>query len=164
MDVLDLGCGTGLCGPLLRPMARTLTGVDLSPAMIDKAREHGVYDRLEVGDLVETLRRFPRGYDLLVAADVFVYLGDLAPAFEAAAASLRPDGLLVFTVEAATEGDRYQLQHASRRYAHSEAYLRRLAGMYGFEERSLTSIEARADAGRPVKGYMVVLRAGNAPT
>ena len=158
MDVLDLGCGTGLCGPLLRPMAKTLVGVDLSPGMIDKARERGVYDRLEVGDLIETLRRSPRAYDLLVAADVFVYLGDLAPTFEAAAAALRPGGLLVFTVEAATKGDRYQLQQASRRYAHSQGYLRRLAGMYGFETCSLTGIEARVDAGRPVSGYLAVLR------
>ncbi len=84
MDILDMGCGTGLCGPLLRPMARSLTGVDLSSAMIAKAAERGVYDRLAVGDMIEFLRSSPMGFDLLVSTDVLIYVGDLSPTFEAA--------------------------------------------------------------------------------
>ena len=115
LDVLDLGCGTGLCGPLLRPISRMLVGVDLSAPMIDKARERNVYDRLETGDILQLLQREPKTWDLLVAADVLMYLGDLAPTFEAAASALRPGGIFAFTVEAGT-GDRYQLRketHAS---------------------------------------------------
>src|SRR5205823_1798095 len=74
LNVLDLGCGTGLCGPLFRPLAATLTGVDLSPGMIDKARRRGVYDRLDLEDLVTALRRAPGAVDLLLAADVLVYV------------------------------------------------------------------------------------------
>src|SRR5438067_2541231 len=83
--------------------------------MIDQARSRGVYDRLDVGDLVATLRNAPRSFDLLVAADVFVYVGDLAPAFEAAAAALRPGGLLAFTVEAGP-GDRYLMDRQTLRF------------------------------------------------
>ena len=84
-DVLDLGCGTGLCGPLLRPWAEHLCGVDLSPLMIEQAKAREVYDTLEVADLVTAMRQAERGFDLLVAADVFLYIGDLSPVFEAAA-------------------------------------------------------------------------------
>ena len=101
----DLGCGTGLCGLLLRPAGRDAGGVDLSPAMIEKARARGVYDRLEAGDLVEAMKKAPRSFDLLVAADVFIYVGDLAPTFEAAARQpppRRPAGLLASRPAAAT--------------------------------------------------------------
>src|SRR5207248_233908 len=77
LDVLDLGCGTGLCGALLRRWARTLVGVDLSPGMLEKARERGCYDRLEQGDLVAVMRTMPaRSFDLIVATDVLIYIGD----------------------------------------------------------------------------------------
>lgn len=158
LDVLDLGCGTGLCGPLLRPLARTLAGVDLSPAMIDKAAARGVYDRLDVGDLVATLARTPAAWDVLVAADVLLYLGDLAPTFEAAAAALRPGGLLAVTVEAGG-GERYMLNQQTRRYMHSEPYLRRLAAMYGFAVEAFETTILRMNRGQAVAGYLVVLRA-----
>jgi predicted TPR repeat methyltransferase len=156
MDAFDLGCGTGLCGPLLRPMCATLRGVDLSPAMIEKAKARGVYDLLEVGDLVEALRHSPQKFDLLTAADVLNYLGDLAPVLEAAAASLRPTGLMIFTVEAAG-GDRFHLQRHIHRYAHSEPYLRHVATIYGFEVRSIEPITSRLEAETPVAGFLVVL-------
>jgi predicted TPR repeat methyltransferase len=157
LDVLDLGCGTGLCGPLLRPLARTLAGVDLSAAMVDKARERGVYDRVDVGDLVAALTRSPAAWDVLAAADVLLYLGDLAPTFEAAAAALRPGGLLAFTVEAGG-GERYTLNQQTRRYTHSEAYLRKLATIYGFDVQTFATTALRMDRGKPVAGFLVVLR------
>lgn len=157
MDVLDLGCGTGLCGPLLRPMAATLTGVDLSSAMIEKAKERNIYDRLEVADLVEVLRKAPRGYDLLVAADVLIYIGDLSPTFEAAAMALRPGGLLAFSVESSA-GERYELVQRSRRFAHSKPYLQRLSTIYGFREVQFENVVLRKEADQPVAGYLVVLR------
>ncbi|MDB5298704.1 MAG: cellulose synthase subunit BcsC, partial [Phycisphaerales bacterium] len=157
MDVMDLGCGTGLCGPLLRPWAATLQGVDVSPEMLKKARERGVYDRLERGDLVDTLRQNPQALDLLVAADVLIYLGDLAPTFESAAAALRPRGLFAFSVESC-EGDRYQLRPGNLRFMHSKAYVQHLAAIYGFNEESISPIAVRYEAGQPVAGYLVILR------
>ena len=156
-DVLDLGCGTGLCGPLLRPWAEHLCGVDLSPLMIEQAKARNVYDTLEVCDLVAAMRQAERGFDLLVAADVFIYIGDLSPVFEAAARCVRPGGLLAYSVEAGS-GDRYHLQMKSKRFAHSKPYLQKLAAMHGFVEESFESVTARFDAGQPVPAYLVVLR------
>ena len=157
LSVLDLGCGTGLCGPLLRSRAELLWGVDLSPAMIAKARERGVYDRLEVIDLIEMMREWPQAFDLLVAADVLIYTGDLAPTFEAAAGCLRPGGLFAFSVEAGP-ADRYELNKTTHRFTHSEAYLRHLATIYGFRQESISAIMIRHEAGRPVGGHLAILR------
>jgi predicted TPR repeat methyltransferase len=126
--------------------------------MIDKARARGVYDELEVADLVDALRRDRCAFDLLTAADVLAYVGDLAPVLEAAALSLRPGGLFVFTVEA-TGGDRFRLRKETQRYAHSEAYLRHVAGIYGFDLRVLEPTTIRMEAGAPVNGFLVVLSA-----
>lgn len=157
LNVLDLGCGTGLCGPLLRPIAARLAGVDLSPAMIEKARERNIYDDLHVGDLVEAMQNLPEPADLLVAADVLIYIGDLTPTFEAASMSLRPGGLFAFSVEA-NEGDRFHLVHRTRRYTHAKSYLQRLAQIYGFEEKHLAPVTLRTDALHPVQGLIMVLR------
>ncbi|HEY2585806.1 MAG TPA: tetratricopeptide repeat protein [Tepidisphaeraceae bacterium] len=157
LDVLDLGCGTGLCGPLLRPIARTLAGVDLSPAMVEKARERDVYDRLEVKDILDTLRGSPQAWDLLVAADVLMYLGDLTLVFDAAVAALRPGGRFAFTVESG-EGDRFQLGKQTHRFAHSRPYLEHLSRIFGFETETLEEITVRKEAGQPVRGLLAVLR------
>ena len=156
LDVLDLGCGTGICGELLRPFAATITGVDLSPKMIEKSRARGCYDRLEIGDIVDVMKRLARSFDLLVSADVLIYIGDLAPTFEAAAGSLRPGGRFVFSVEAG-EGERYVLR-PTRRYAHSADYVQKLAAMFGFIEERFDRVVARLDADQPVHAYLVSLR------
>ena len=157
LDVLDLGCGTGLCGAALRPLARRLAGVDLAPAMIAKSTERGVYDELTCGEMLDVLRRCgPASLDLIVATDVFIYVGDLVPAFEAATDALRPGGMLAFSVEAGA-GDRYYLQ-PTRRYAHSQPYVERLAGIFGFAVERFTTISVRIEAGRHLPGYLVLLR------
>jgi predicted TPR repeat methyltransferase len=168
LDVLDLGCGTGLCGPLLRPMARSLAGVDLSPVMVERSKARGVYDRVSAIDLLEALRSASAAYDLLVAADVLIYFGDLAPVFEPAAAALRPGGLFAFSVEALPAdsgaagaggtGDRFQLRPTTRRFAHAEPYLRRLAGIFGLAVVRLDPITVRTEAGQPVAGFLVLLK------
>jgi len=157
LDVLDLGCGTGLCGPPLRSLARIIHGVDLSSAMIKKAAQRGVYDRLEVGELIQTMTRLGRSFDLIVAADVFIYVGDLAPAFEAVAACLRPGGMFAFSVEAG-EGDRFRFDRRARRFTHSRPYLRHLAKIYGFREETLGEVVLRQEARVPVAGYLALLR------
>lgn len=160
LDVLDLGCGTGLCGALFRPLARTLTGVDLSPKMVAKARDRGVYDHLEVGELGATLRECDQqSLDLVLAADVFVYIGDLAPVFEAAARVLRPEGLFAFSVEAANaqEGESYVLRQTGR-FAHAHAYIGLLARRFGFNPVSSDRLCTRLDGGKPIDGEIHVLQ------
>jgi predicted TPR repeat methyltransferase len=156
LNVLDLGCGTGLCGPLFRPLAASLAGVDLSPAMIDKARRRGVYDRLEVGDLVTALRRAPGTFDLLLAADVLVYVGDLSPVLSAAAAALGPSGLFAFSVEE-HHGAGYALL-PTRRYAHSVEYLKSEAARVGLDVVEVRDAIPRIENGRDVRGLIVILR------
>lgn len=153
---LDLGCGTGLAGEVFRPVCRHLSGVDLSPAMIERARAKRLYDDLATGDLVAWLRQRPAGAaDLVVAADVLVYLGDLAPLFGEVARVLAAGGLFAFTVqshpgEAAVLGD-------DLRYAHGETYLRHLAGRDGLAVILLEPVSTREDRGQPVPGLIAVL-------
>lgn len=157
-DTADLGCGTGLCGPLLRPLSKTLVGVDLSPAMLARAADRAAYDRLENADLVEFLQRSENAYDLLVAADVMIYLGDLTPVFEAAWKSLRPGGAFAATFEAAPQGDRYVRDKRTRRFMHTKAYLERLATIFGFNTRSFEAATLRVEVHQPVKAWVVVLQ------
>ena len=157
MDVLDLGCGTGLCAALLRPWASVLCGVDISSAMIEKARARNLYDRLEVADLVMAMQSAERSFDLLIAADVLIYLGDLSGVFDAAAHCLRPGGIFAYSVEAGG-GERYHLQGKSFRFAHAKPYLQKLGAMHGFREESFELVSARTEALQPVASYLVVLR------
>jgi len=156
LDVLDIGCGTGLCGPLLRPLARRLVGVDLSPKMVDKARERGVYDELRIGELTAALAGERAVYDLIVSADVLVYFGDLEPVYVGVARALRPNGLFAFSVER-VDGPDYVLQ-ASGRYAHSAGYLRDLARLAGLDEVSLDERPLRLEGSSVVRGYVGVFR------
>lgn len=155
LHILDLGCGTGLAGVELRPYARTLVGSDLSPRMVLRAGQRGVYDELHCEDLVATLAR-ARDVDLVVAADVFIYVGALEPTFAACATALRSGGMLAFSVER-TERDGYALQ-PTLRYAHGAPYIRRLAAAHGFVvERAEPSV-LRIDSGHPVDGELYLLR------
>ncbi|MES2262825.1 MAG: tetratricopeptide repeat protein [Pseudomonadota bacterium] len=155
-DVLDLGCGTGLCGALLRPLARTLTGVDLSPQMLEQARRRQLYDELVCTDVTAFLQARPASCDLAVAADVFVYLGDLQPVFRATRHALRAGGLFAFSVEEEMHGD-FALR-PSGRYAHSRSYLQELADAHGYAIVSLAQQVLRQDQGQDVSGLIALLR------
>jgi predicted TPR repeat methyltransferase len=155
LDVLDLGCGTGLCGPLLRPVARRLTGVDLSANMLDKARGRGVYSDLECIELTEYLGTRGAEFDLVIAADVFVYLGDLAPVFAGVQRALRAGGRFAFSVEAGEQRD-CELA-ATRRYRHSKAYLDRLAAEHGFDVDTIETGVLRLNDGSDVRGHLALL-------
>lgn len=161
-EVIDLGCGTGLCGPLLRPLAGRLTGVDLSSLMLAKARELGLYDELVQGDIAAVLQGQPRRFDIAVAADVFVYIGDLDAVFAATAAALRPTGLFAFSVEACPDDDSGSdfVLGPKRRYAHSLAYLQRLAAAHGLVIESSTRSAIRKESEEAVDGLLVVMRRG----
>jgi predicted TPR repeat methyltransferase len=158
---IDLGCGTGLLAPELHGLVKHLDGVDLSPKMVEKARARKLYDALTVGEIVAELGRHPGGYNLVAAADVLSYFGDLRALFEAVRAALPDDGLFVATVEKSA-GARYQAGKSGR-YQHGEAYLRKRAAEAGFVVLSLDDIELRKEENRPVIGYVFALRAQDTP-
>lgn len=154
---LDLGCGTGLCGPLLRPLAGRLHGVDLSPTMLAQARARACYDALVQGDIAEHLAGTSERYGLVTAADVFIYVGALEAVFAGVRRVLVPGGVFAFSVERA-EGGAVALQ-PSLRYAHSEAYLRALAAREQFTVQTLRPVTLREEQRQPIAGMVLVLRA-----
>jgi predicted TPR repeat methyltransferase len=155
--ILDVGCGSGLGGIAFRDFARHLIGSDLSPKMIEIARQRGIYDELFVEDLLATLRRARADVDLVLAADVFVYVGELEPAFHAVASALRTGGRFGFSIERC-EGDGYRLQTTSR-YAHADRYIRALAQRHGFAIRAAEDTVLRKDHTGPVPGVLYLLTA-----
>jgi predicted TPR repeat methyltransferase len=156
-SVLDLGCGTGLCGPLVKPRADRLVGVDLSAQMIEQARALGVYDHLVHADITEHLRHANERHDLVLAADVFIYIGDLAPIFEAVGEVVSAGSLFCFSTEVAGPETRGFELLPSLRYAHAESYLRGLAGQHGFEVVKLSRELIREDQRRAIDGVFVYL-------
>lgn len=153
---LDGGCGTGLCGPLLRPLASTLVGVDLSPKMLGRARDRGVYDTLVCEELTAYLERESRAFELVVAADVLIYFGDLRPLLAGAAGSLRPGGLFALSVERGDTDD-YKLL-PSGRFAHRAAYIERVARDVGLETEVCRETTLRREGHERLQGTMFVLR------
>jgi predicted TPR repeat methyltransferase len=158
--VVDLGCGTGLMGERLRRAASFLDGYDLSSGMLKKAQAKRLYDRLSQQDL-QTFDPAGLKADLVVAADVFLYLGALERIVAACAAILPEGGLLAFSVERHAGPEPMQLR-PSRRYAHSEAYLRDLLAKAGLAIVSMEAHPIRMDRGEPIVGLIVVARRGRA--
>ena len=156
-DILDLGCGTGLAGVPFRGIARHLSGVDLSPRMIRKARERGIYDELLIGDLLTPLSGSDSRYDLIIATDVLNYIGDLSPVLTACQIALRPGGLLAFSIEYEDTAGSYVLRNSGR-YAHPLAYLRTLAATVEFIEVGTEKVTLRQERGKPVDGSLCVFQ------
>jgi predicted TPR repeat methyltransferase len=172
-QALDLGCGTGLCGPLLQRLASRVTGVDLSQNMLDRAAEGGCYAALRHQDVAGFLADTPDRFDLVVAADVFIYLGALEAVFAGVARVMPAGGVFCFSVEdtgeaaggqaaappqaagsgtgSSSAGTGYVLQ-SSMRYAHAESYIRRLAAHAGFEVADTVRQTLREDQRTPVPG------------
>jgi len=157
--VLDAGCGTGLCGVLLRSMTRHLVGVDLSAGMVAKAQERKLYDELEVAELCEFMRSRPAAFDVVISADTLVYFGALAEAFTAARGCLRPGGTLAFTLERLNNPPDSKVGFAIQphgRYAHTEEYLRSNLQAAGFNSVNCRDVVLRKERGQDVAGYLVV--------
>lgn len=167
--VLDAGCGTGLCGPLLAPLTQALTGVDLSEGMLRRAHQRDCYAELYQGELVAFLRSRPLGFDAVVSADTLCYFGALEEFAAAACTALRPGGWLVFTLEAlaedAPEAARpgHRLQHHGR-YSHGrDASLAVLRGA-GFAELQAEAVFLRTEGDQRVQGWlMTAKRPGDRP-
>jgi predicted TPR repeat methyltransferase len=160
LHVLDAGCGTGLCAPLLAPYAAHLSGVDLSERMLQKAVMRRLYDELVCGELVAYLQSRPSAFDLIVAADTLCYFGVLGPFARAAAAALRAAGRLVFTVEAHADHDAapdFRL-HGHGRYSHRRRYVEAALVDVGLVVDGMQAVILRTEAHQPVNGWMVSAR------
>ncbi len=158
-DVLDAGCGTGLCGVLLRSSAKTLTGVDLSAGMLAKAHARTIYDELHEGELCAFMRSRPAAFDIVNCADTLVYFGALEEAASAARACLRPGGVFGFTLEAepADAGHRYRIQSHGR-YAHQASYVTDVLCAAGFATPEIEAVVLRKERGSDVNGHLVLAR------
>ncbi len=156
MEIVDLGCGTGQCGPLLRPWSRTLAGCDLSTGMLRKAKQRGCYDVLHKAELVHYLDTQPERFDAAVSADTLCYFGDLGQAMQAAARALRPGGVLIFSVEALPEqSSQPHCLQTDGRYAHHASHLRSSVAAAGLHLHTLATETLRSEAGKPVVGWLV---------
>ena len=158
LAVLDAGCGTGLCGPLIAPYAARLVGVDLSAGMLAHAREKGIYDALVRAELSGFLRDNIGAFDLIVSADTLVYFGALDDVFGRAAAALRPNGLLVCTLERLVLAGAvdYRLEMHGR-YSHAQSYVERVLARAGLRAE-MTHADLRMEAGAPVEGLVIGAR------
>ena len=152
--ILDLGCGTGLCGELFKEFARRLIGVDISKEMVAAATAKQIYDELIVADIEPALDHY-QDIDLILAADVFTYIGELKNIFAKVKRALKPGGLFAFSVEK-TDDFPFQLQ-PSIRYAHSKQYLESLIKEHNFQIIRLETIQLRMQKEVPVPGYLVIV-------
>jgi predicted TPR repeat methyltransferase len=161
LDVLDGGCGTGLCAPILKPYARRLTGVDLSSGMLAKARARGLYDELLVAELNNYLLQRERAFDLIVMADTVIYFGDLAPLFLAVSRALRTGGAFIYTLEAPVESSQTVADYVlepSGRFRHGRRYNQRMLEAAGLTLVQSDDVALRSEFGKPAEGIAVLAR------
>ncbi|MFJ3045838.1 tetratricopeptide repeat protein [Herbaspirillum chlorophenolicum] len=160
-EALDIGCGTGLCGPYMAPFAHTITGVDLAGKMLEKARAGGHYAHLEKAEIGDYLSRHPLSCDLVAAADTMIYFGDLGVVFRQVAGALRKDGYFIFTVEAVEPQDTAPsgfCLHASGRYRHSRDYVRQHLKNSGMEVVHDSDQILREEIRQSVAGILFVAK------
>lgn len=151
---LDAGCGTGLCGPLVKPYFSHLVGVDLSSGMLDAAGRLGVYDELVKMELTEYLDANKSVFDVILAADTLIYFGALDAVLNKAHDALKSGGLLIFTIEEGAGGENHALTLTGR-YSHGRDYVRRVLADAGFEVLALDSGTVRFEFGHPVDCLVV---------
>jgi predicted TPR repeat methyltransferase len=155
LNILDIGCGTGLGAQFYQPFANSLTGVDVSSKMLEKASEKKIYHRLEVFDILQEWI-FPKKFDLIYSSDVFVYFGNLDTIIRSASSYLVKGGKIAFSVEKleGNSGD-YQL-FPSGRYAHSQTYIQECLNWHGLQLIEIKNADVRNQSGKPVKGLLIV--------
>lgn len=156
LRIMDAGCGTGLCGTLLAPYARTLSGVDLSAGMLERARARGIYHELVKAEITAYLEQHPRAFDVIVSADTLVYFGDLTGVLAAMSLALEAGGTVAFTLEkAAAPPECNYVLEAHGRYSHTESYVTATLERLGLSVE-VHEAELRMESGRPVAGLVVV--------
>ena len=156
LNILDLGCGTGLVGMYLNDIAATMTGVDLSPKMIEKAKEKDIYTRLIVAGIKEYLESISDQPDVVISSDVFVYFGDLQEIFSLVAKNIQPEGLFAFSTEGDNTTETYSLKETGR-FTHNPNYIKELAKSNGFTVDELQETVIRYEAEKPVNGHVYIL-------
>ena len=154
LDILDVGCGTGLCGLHIAPHAQTLTGVDLSPKMLELARQRNLYHHLFCQEITDFLHTSSARADLLLAADVLIYFGDLSALFQGFTRALNPGGILALSIEL-TEGQPHRLL-PSGRFAHDPQHVRTIAAQNGLHELTSRNTPPRREAATPVPGQLLL--------
>jgi len=157
LDILDLGCGTGLSGEPYAEVCNRLVGVDLSPQMLAKARKRNIYTELLEMDVNEAMEHIDHTFDLVLAADVFIYVGSLEKVFSLVAERLNPRGLFAFSTETNESSEDYRLRQSGR-YAHATFYIQQLADTYGFEELEHSQVILRHENEKPLAGTEFLLR------
>jgi predicted TPR repeat methyltransferase len=157
-DVVDAGCGTGLCARFLRPLARRLVGIDLSSGMLARARARGEYDELVEAELVSWLARQQGSFDLIISADTLCYFGKLDAALLAAGDALRPGGHLAFTVEHSADAIGGYRLGSSGRYAHTTSYVTDRLAAAALTIESIDHVNLRREFGKEVEGLLVHAR------
>ena len=165
VDVLDLGCGTGLLGVCLGPQEGVLVGVDLSTEMTNQALRHQVYHRLHQVNLLDALRETPADqYHVITSLDVLIYIGDLEPVVDGALRILMPGGRFVFSIELNAEDTTDFTLHNMMRYTHKQSYVEGLLQRAGFCDVVLEQRVIRLDTGVPVQGLLITARKPLEPT
>lgn len=154
LNILDLGCGTGMVGTMLKPYANVLTGVDLSQAMLDIAKAKDIYDKLYKNDIVEFLESTPTHYDLVSCMDTFVYIGNLEKLISEIYSHLTVGGTMIVSTEKTESNENYQL-NISGRYSHNENYLKKLLNIHNLKILSMRDITIRMEAGYPLAGQFI---------
>jgi len=157
LDILDLGCGTGLCGEVIKPYARSLIGVDLSEKMLAVAAAKQVYDELLAADMLTYLQNHPRCFDLIMAGDTLVYVGDLAEILSQLHQALKPKGLLLFNLEVSDEAA-FHMQ-VSGRFSHSKQYIDELVLAHHFKVLAYQAVSLRQQDQKAVPGHLYLLEA-----
>lgn len=157
-NILDAGCGTGLCGPLLRPYAQNMEGVDISRGMLSLASARQIYDRLHKCELTQFMLSCRQQYDVVVSADTLCYFGDLHKVFAAVAGVLAPKGLFGFTLEDSGDANLPYHLNTSGRYAHARGYVENELAAADLAVVKYSSVVLRNEAKAPVVGHLVVVR------
>ncbi len=157
LDIADAGCGTGLCGPLVKPWSKRLCGFDLSGGMLKGAEARGDYTDLHKAELVAFLNAHEAQFDVVISADTLCYFGQLNDALQASARALRAGGHVIFTVEALEDNSVPHRLLGSGRYSHSLSHVETAAQAAGLQMLSTKHVALRAEGGRTVHGWLVTL-------
>lgn len=156
INLLDLGCGSGLLGRALGRIRGYFVGVDLSEKMLQKAALVGTYDRLHHAEIVEALAATDAAeYEVIAACDVLVYVADPEPFVRESYKVLRARGTLYFSCEATSDGEPNVVMRASQRYAHSPSWVRTLCERHGYTDIEVEPIVVRTDNGKPIESFLV---------
>ncbi|RDH81012.1 MAG: hypothetical protein DIZ80_12880 [endosymbiont of Galathealinum brachiosum] len=156
-NILDLGCGTGLAGIHFADVSEKMVGIDLSPKMLNKAKDRNIYDELLATDIEKYFNTYDFKPDIVISADVFVYIGDIDSIFSCVSNAMNEGGIFAFSTEDTTDTDSFRLKDSGR-FSHSETYISALAKKYNFSIAEQKATTIRHEAGKPIQGKIYILQ------